>query len=241
MKTYTCIIPVRHASTRFPGKPKALILGKEMLCHVYENAQKANRVHNVIVAAYDDPIVEFCKEKGYNYIHVDQKVKNGSEAVADVARTLDDEVVFEMQGDQPLVTPDIIDLFISQAETEMAENALIDIVHPFTEATDEHIENPDVVKAVKTVSDRLIFQTRLPVKSYTRTLGLYLWKNAALQKFLEIERSDLEKAEDTHPLRLYLNDFYVQGVPIDGKDWIEVDREHQIQQVEDFLRKKTEE
>jgi len=236
-KKYTCIIPSRFESSRFPGKPLAFICGKEMLSWVYEHACRASMVEDVIIAVYDDTLLDFCNEKGYKVYKVDERVRNGSEAVADCARRLDLEYVFEMQGDQPLVTPEIIDDFLIKASAIVGSDPQVDVVHPFTKATKEHIESPDVLKVVKTKNDRLIFQSRHPLMTGYRTLGLYLWKKTSLVSFLDAPVSDIEKAEDSHPIRLYIEDMFVQGVPLESDYWVEVDRPHQIGEVESLMKR----
>jgi len=236
---FTCIIPARFQSSRFPGKPLKEINGKAMIDYVYEHAVSAKHTGKVIIATDDETIFNHCKEKGFEVAMTGEEA-NGSERVAAVARELEDEFVFEMQGDQPLLTGDQVDDFLVRAKEQFeSENGdQIDIVHPFTDATEEQRDAKHVVKAVKTASNRLIFQTRLPIESGTRTLGLYLWRNKSLQKFASIAPSELEKKEDTHPLRLYLNDFYVQGIPIDGDDWVEIDLPEQIEIAEEIMKRK---
>lgn len=233
---FTCVIPVRYKSTRFLGKPLMSIHGKEMLLWVYENAKAASHVSDVIVAAYDEEIEKFCKNQELSVVRIDESCKNGSEAVADVARKLDEEWVFEMQGDQPLVTPDIIDDFLERSSSLVQGSEAIQVVIPFAPATEDHTNSPDVLKVVKTESNRLVFQTRQPIRTGWRTLGLYLWKRESNIRFSELPVSDIERLEDSHPIRLYINDFYVQGLPIDTSDWVEVDREHQIAEVERIMK-----
>lgn len=236
-KKITCIIPARYESGRFPGKPLAKIKGKAMIDWVYENAMKAEFTGDVILATDSEEIKKHCEEKGYK-VQMTKEHRNGSERVGEVAEGLDEEWVFEMQVDQPLLQPDQIDDFLKRAWDLVQKNPDIDVVHPFTEATKEQTDSPDVVNAVVSISDRLLFQTRLPIQTGIRTLGLYLWKNESLQRFSALEKAPIEIIEDTHPVRLYINDFWVQGLPFEGKDWIEVDREHQIKEVEDLMDKK---
>ena len=237
-KEWVCIIPARLASKRFPRKPLALINGIAMLVRVCNHAAKSHHVKRVVVAAYDQEIADFCGTNGIEAILVDPKCKNGSEAVADAARLIDDEWIFEMQGDQPLVTPDVIDSFLQRAMKLISTNANIDVVIPYASATDEQIQALEVLKVVKTASDRLIFQTRQPIRTGYRTLGLYVWKRDALMRFANLPVSDIEQAEDSHPIRLYVNDFYVQGLPIQSDNWVEVDREYQIHEVEQIVKEK---
>ena len=100
------------------------------------------------------------------------------------------------------------------------------------------MQSPDVLKVVVTAKEKLVFQSRHPLETGFRTLGLYLWKRESLLRFADLPVSKIEKIEDSHPIRLYVNDFNVQGLLLDKTDWVEVDREEHIAQVEELLKKK---
>lgn len=233
---FTCVIPARYKSSRFPGKPLTMILDKPMIIWVIEHATQARFVDEVIVATDDDKIEEVATKAGAKVVRTSQDCPNGSARVAEVATKLPDAWVFEMQGDQPLVTPDIIDDFLERAWETVRNNSDIDVVIPYAPTNKEHTNSLDVLKVVKTESDRLIFQTRQPIQTGWRTLGLYLWQKDSLERFASLPVSNIEKGEDSHPIRLYVNDFYVQGLLIDSSNWVEVDREHQIAEVEEIMR-----
>lgn len=235
---FVCIIPARYKSSRFEGKPLALIHESPMIVWVIKHAKKASKVLSAVVATDDENIYRTVTQDGYQAKLTSPDCDSGSARVAEVAKDMEDDWIFEMQGDQPLVTPDIIDDFLERAEKLILENPNIDVVIPYAPALEEHILSPDVLKVVKTGSDRLVFQTRHPIKTGWRTLGLYLWKNKALQRFTSLPVSDIEKAEDSHPIRLYINDFYVQGLLIDTSNWVEVDREYQIKEVERIMNER---
>lgn len=236
-KKLTCIIPAHYKSYRFPGKMLEKIHGKPMILWVAEHASKSLLISKVIVATDDERIFDIVKRAGYEVIKTPH-FSNGSARVAYVARNIKDSYIFEMQGDQPMVTPEVIDDFIERACELTNNNPEIDVVIPYASATKEHTESLDVLKVVKTESDRLMFQTRQPIQTGWRTLGLYLWKHTALLKFSELPVSDIERIEDSHPIRLYVNDFYVQGILINNTSWVEVDRPNQINEVELLMKKK---
>jgi 3-deoxy-manno-octulosonate cytidylyltransferase (CMP-KDO synthetase) len=233
----TCIIPVRFGSSRFPGKPLAEINGKAMLTHVWDNANKAEMLDEVIVAAYDQETEDFCKKEGMRCIRTSPSVKNGGEAVADVAKSIDAPYIFELQGDQPLVGPDVIDNFLKKGREHIIKNPSIDIVQPFAEADEEETNSVDVVKVAISKSHKMLLISREPIKSGYRTLGLYIWRKPTLLDFPKMLVTEYEKAETCHLLRFFLNDLYVQGILLDGKDWVEVDQPEHIKQVEALLSK----
>ncbi|NQV93129.1 NTP transferase domain-containing protein [Candidatus Kaiserbacteria bacterium] len=237
MKKFTCIIPSRYKSTRFDGKSLAMIHGKPMILWVAEHANKSSSISRTVVATDDKRIFDAVNEAGYEVVETPD-CPNGSARVAHVAKNIDGEWVFEMQGDQPMVTPEVIDDFIERAWQMIEKNPDIDVVIPYAPATKEHTDSLDVLKVVKTENDRLVFQTRQPIQTGWRTLGLYLWKRTALLRFADLPVSDIERVEDSHPIRLYVNDFYVQGLLIEDTSWVEVDREHQIAEVEILMKEK---
>ena len=159
-KKFKCVIPARYQSTRFPGKALAKLNGQAMIDYVYQNARAARLVAEPVVATDDERILKHCEEKGFKVEMTDDH-RNGSERVGEIASHLDDEYVFEMQGDQPLLLPEQIDDFLSRAATLVAENPAIDVVHPYATATEEQVKSPNVVKAFKTNSGRLLFQLSL--------------------------------------------------------------------------------
>jgi 3-deoxy-manno-octulosonate cytidylyltransferase (CMP-KDO synthetase) len=238
MEKVVCIIPARYESSRFPGKPLANICGKSMLCRVFENAKKSKFISDVIIATDDDRIYKHCNERNINVVYTSKDCENGSVRVAEVAKKYNDDYIFEMQGDQPLVTSDIIDKFLIRSLDIVYNNPDIDVVIPYAEATEEQTNSPDVLKVVVTKKEKLVFQSRFPIKTGFRTLGLYLWNRNSLLKFASLPESEIEKEESSHPIRLYVNDFNVQGLLIDGSDWVEVDRKEHIKQVEDLLKNK---
>lgn len=233
---FICIIPARFKSSRFEGKPLALINGKPMIQWVIEHALSSKKIKRVLVATDDDLIFNTVKGIGYEAIMTSPDCLSGSDRVAEVATNIASDWIFEMQGDQPMVTAATIDYFIEQAIRQISTIMDVDVVIPYAPITQEDRMSPDVLKVVRTESERLVFQTRHPIDSGFRTLGLYLWKKESLLRFASLPRSDIEISEDSHPIRLYVNDFKVQGLLISDNKWIEVDRPEHILQVQDFLK-----
>lgn len=235
--SYTCVIPVRYNSTRFPGKPFISIDGKSMLERVVDNAQNAKLVSKVLVAANGEEIVDFCKRKNIPYVAVNESCRNGAEAVCDaVEKTETSDYIFELQGDQPLVSSEVIDTFLSKANQLIEKNSAIDIVQPYARLANSSVNDVDIVKVVVSNSGRFLSFTRLPIQSGFRTLGLYLWRKESLLSFPSLPVSDLEQSESCHLVRFVLNDLYVQGVQLDDSNWIEVDRPEHVELVEEVLR-----
>lgn len=235
---FTAVIPARYQSSRFPGKPLQVINGKSMISRVWHNANEAQMVDQAIVATDDERIYEHCKAEGCEVMYTSPECNDGSARVAEVAEKLDAPYIFELQGDQPLVTADLMDQYLKEAREAIVDNPEIDIVQPYATATEADINNETVVKVPISVSGRMLLISRQPIPCGYRTLGLYLWKRETLLKFPSMPISDYEKAETCHLLRFYLNDLYVQGVLLDDPDWIEVDLPEHISKVEEVMKKK---
>ncbi len=237
-KTFTTIIPARYDSSRFPGKPLAKIAGQSMISIVYQNAIEAKLTGEVVVATDDERIYDHCKDRGIEVVYTSKECENGSIRVAEVAETREDTHIFELQGDQPLVSSEIIDEFLTKASQKMEQNREIDIVQPYAPTTSDMIKDPDVLKVAISNRERFLVYTRLPMKTGYRTLGLYLWVRESLLAFMKMKETPLERFENTHLNRFLENDLFVQGVVLNGEDWIEVDREDHIPLVERVLEKR---
>lgn len=231
----TCVIPARWQSSRFPGKPLALIRGESLISRVYRNAANASGLKDVVVATDDERIFQHCEQNGMRVVYTSEECDSGSARVAEVAQTLESPYLFELQGDQPLVTAEVMDTFLSKCQGEFDRFPAIDVVIPFAECSERDLLSLDVLKVFMDRNQRLLFQTRQPIKTGYRTLGLFLWKRDCLQAFARLPACQIEIHEQSHPLRLYYEGFHVQGVVLPGSDWVEVDREDDIGRVEAIL------
>ena len=234
---FTCIIPARYKSSRFPGKPLVDIEGKSMISRVWHNANNADMIERAIVATDDERIYDHCKSEECEVVYTSSDCNDGSARVAEVAEGIDTPYIFELQGDQPLVDSRTIDYFLNHAREDLIKNPAIDIVQPFASATQGQVQSADVVKVAVSRSNKMLLITREAIQSEYRTLGLYLWKKATLLNFQNMKVTDYERAEKCHLLRFFLNDLYVQGVFMDGEDWVEVDREEDVLAVKKLIKK----
>src|SRR4051812_19509172 len=147
------VIPARYASTRFPAKPLAFIAGKPLIQRVVEQCQKAKSLQDVIVATDDERIAEvarkFCRVEMTRSDH-----PSGSDRIAEVAARVDCDAVVNIQGDEPLIDPAVIDLVagaLNQCEMSTAATAI---------RTVEELESPNVVKVVVSASGRALYFSR---------------------------------------------------------------------------------
>ncbi len=211
MRKSVGIIPARWSSTRFPGKPLHLIAGKPLLRHVWERCRRAEKLHALIVATDDMRIAEAAFEWGAEVAVTSPKHRSGTDRVAEVARHAKDfEFVVNIQGDEPLIDPRLIDDLVEKLQSDRK----IDIVtaaHPFQNPTEA--ESPHQNKIVLDRNNCALYFSRsvipYPAKPfgfrYLRHQGIYGFRRDALLQFVKWKPSPLERAESLEQLRALEN------------------------------------
>lgn len=236
------IIPARYASTRLPAKPLADICGKSMIRRVVEQTQHSELVTGVIVATDDRRIAEEVESFGGRAVMTPAEIQSGSDRIALAARSVTADIIVNVQGDEPLIDPQLIDETI---------RALIDhpdaVVSTAVKRTtsQQEIVNPNIVKAVLDKNDRALFFSRSPIpymrdakkdegwgKSgvYYKHFGIYVYRADFLQRFASLPPSPLEKAEKLEQLRILENGFTIQCV-VTQYDSLPVDTEEDLERV----------
>lgn len=211
------IIPARLSSSRFPGKLLKMVNGKSLIQMVYENAKKSKELSDVIIATEDDEIIEEANRIGARAIKTPNNFETGTDRIAWASKRLDQEydIIFNIQGDEPLLSSDLIDkLFIGFAISLCDVGTLVKRIDDETE-----LLNPNVVKVVRNIDGEALYFSRSPIPyfrdkpenhlekhRYWKHIGLYAYRTEALEKFTMLEPTDLEEAEKLEQLRLLLND-----------------------------------
>jgi 3-deoxy-manno-octulosonate cytidylyltransferase (CMP-KDO synthetase) len=152
------IIPSRYASSRFPGKPLIDVGGKTMIRRVYEQACKCRSLNEVIVATDDERIFQEVKTFGGNVVMTLPSHHNGTERCAEVAANLDADVIINVQGDEPFIQPEQIDLLASVFKHDLTGTQIATLVkeHPLN----EELQNPARVKVVLNKNNRALYFSR---------------------------------------------------------------------------------
>lgn len=221
--TCVAVIPARYASTRFPGKPLASDTGKYLVQHVYESVVKCRRVDRVIVATDDDRIAVAVRSFSGEVMMTRTDHGSGTDRIAEVAASLDladDDVVLNIQGDEPEITAVALDRLIEAVETEDASCRIATLAAPFSD--DGPCEgagsplDPNCVKVVMDDHHRALYFSRSPIPYPRDTLGkvdrpsrwllhlgVYAFRADALRQVTaETESvSALEQAESLEQLR----------------------------------------
>ena len=242
------IIPARHASTRFPGKPLALIAGKPLIQHVVERCQKSKTLSEVIVATDDTRIWEVAQ----NFCQVEMTAPehpSGSDRIAEVAQRCACDAVINIQGDEPLIDPEVIDVVASALEREEMSTAATRIKHP-----DEY-DNPNVVKVIVNAAGRALYFSRrtipylreaasrsvseqLAAFPFLKHLGIYGYRRETLLRLVEFPVSPLEQAERLEQLRALENGIQIAVMKV-AYDSIGVDVPADVELVERLLKGQT--
>ena len=206
-----CFIPARMGSSRFPGKPLFKIKGKSLIQWVFESSIQA-KVDEVYITTHDNEIIEFCKEKNYPYIKTSHKHERCLDRVYEAYKHLnnrkDNDLIICMQGDEPLVTPSMINRII-----EFHSNKVCDITVTGLHITEKEFNDPNVVKIAYDDNFKTIFTSRSPVpyskngcSEAIRIFGLFALSPNGLKKFFELPPSRLEIIESCDTNRILGSD-----------------------------------
>jgi 3-deoxy-manno-octulosonate cytidylyltransferase (CMP-KDO synthetase) len=229
------IIPARYASTRFPGKALESIDGRPMIEHVYRRAEASKSIAKVIVATDDLRIATTVTGFGGN-VRLTRAHETGTDRLAEVAASLDYDVIVNVQGDEPLIDP----------------RAITEAVRPFSDPTIQmttlyrrihnpaELSNPNVVKVVLDRGGFALYFSRAPIP-YTRDprggwpplykhIGLYAYRRSVLLVLASLEPTPLERAESLEQLRALEHGIRIKAVET-AYDSIGVDTPEDLQQV----------
>lgn len=239
------IIPARFASTRFPGKPLADILGKPMFWHVYHQARKCPDFHQVIVATDNDDIFNAAKRLDIPVVMTRSDHASGTDRVLEAAQQISvpsDEIVVNIQGDEPLLEPEMFTLLIKPFSDPNVRVTTLASEIDFTDA-----KNPDRVKVIFSKDSNALLFSRALIpfprnhdekhKWYVH-IGLYAFRMNTLETFVSLGPSQLETIEQLEQLRLLENNIPIQVVTT-HYNGIGVDRPEDLDKVREILSKKT--
>lgn len=239
-------IPARYGSTRFPGKPLANICGKPMIQHAYECAHQCREVEEVYAATDDERIAACVREFGGLAIMTSPDHPSGTDRIAEAAQKAgltDDDIVVNIQGDQPLFPPRILEDLIRPLKEDPA---IPMSTLKWRMVRQEDIHNPNHVKVVTTESGFALYFSRHPIPFcrdsdtlpiHFKHLGVYAYRAAFLKTFTRLPMGVLERAEKLEQLRALEYGYPIKVVPSE-QDSIEVDMPQDIQVVEALLQKK---
>ncbi len=211
------VIPARYGSTRFPGKALALIKDKPMIQWVYERAQRSRLVNRVVVATDDERILQAVSAFGGEAVMTSPEHPTGTDRIAEVAEKLDCDIVVNVQGDEPLIHPEMIDQAISplRDDASIPMSTLCKKIDNREEAFD-----PNVVKVVFDGKGFALYFSRAPIpwdrdhwsgknpftepalaRPMYKHIGLYVYRRDFLLRYAKMPQTPLEASEKLEQLR----------------------------------------
>ena len=206
------IIPARWSSTRFPGKPLHLIAGKALLRRVWERCEKAKNLDSVIIATDDMRIAEAAFDWGAEVALTSASHCSGTDRIAEVARNAHFPFIINIQGDEPLVDPRLIDKIVEKLRSDRTIR-IVTAAHPFDHS--EHALSPHQVKVVVDLAGNALYFSRAPIplpseqkkgrSLFLRHQGIYGFRRNDLLQFVQWKPSPLERAESLEQLRALEN------------------------------------
>lgn len=225
MTRFVVVIPARFASTRLPGKALREICGKPMLQHVYERGRES-AASEVVIATDDNRIADAADAFGATVCMTGDQHRSGTERIAEVADLQDwpdDQIVVNLQGDEPSMPAALINQCASLLEDATADIATL--ASPLL--SDDDLDNPNVVKVIRNTHDHAIYFSRAAIpfarETQSRQIatasalhhhGIYAYRCGVLRRFVAAEPSDLETCEQLEQLRaLSLGMTIAVGVP----------------------------
>ena len=232
------VIPARLASTRLPRKMLRDVLGKPLIGVVYEAVRSSSLLADVIIATDSDEIMTICRQHGWKARLTSSEHRSGTERVHEISNTESAEIYLNVQGDEPLVRAEQIASLLQVMENPAAQVGTL-----MTPAADQDIPNPNAVKVVSDLNGRALYFSRATIPfdrdncnpQYFKHLGLYAYRKPALDKFVTLSESFLEKSERLEQLR-----FLENGIPIyvgeTQYDSVGVDTEEDLRRVIEILK-----
>ena len=213
------VIPARYASSRLPGKPLLIIKGKPMFYWVYLSAVRTHLFDKIIVATDDRRIIDSCIELGVDFEMTSAEHLTGTDRVAEVAKKYDCEIIVNIQGDEPLLEPSVI----NAAVENLISDDSIDVINLMTKINNPvDLTNSTIPKVIFNDFNIGIYLSRSPVPypkglvtyDYFKQVCVYAFRRESLIKFSELERSRNEIIEDIEILRLIENGIKVKFIEV---------------------------
>lgn len=239
------IIPARFESSRLPGKILADIGGKSMLSRVYNKACESNIFDQVIVATDHSSIIEHCNQLKMNAVLTSDTHVSGTDRIAEVAETVDADIIINIQGDEPFIETHCI-----QKLVDLMQNESVEIGTLYKRIKDEDaIFDYNVVKLVKDNSNKILYFSRQAIPSvrdapyrewftketYYQHLGLYGFRKNTLLKLVNLDSGNLELSEKLEQLRWLENGFSIYGHEVDSHSF-GIDTEEDLMKARAFYK-----
>lgn len=235
------IIPARMGSSRFPGKPLTSILGKSMIEHVYRRVSMCTQLDATIIATCDDEIRQAAEAFGAPVIMTSDIHERASDRVAEAAAKLDADVIVMVQGDEPMIRPEMVDAAIAPFKADDTMGC-VNLTRRLE--SKEEYENPDTIKVVTDINSNAMYMTRAPIPTLSSTgladtivlkqVCVIVFSRSELKLYTELAPTPLEQFESVDMLRLMEHGRTVHMVPTSW-DTAAIDRPEDVARVEKLM------
>ena len=258
--SFTVVIPARHASTRLPGKMLLNLAGKPMIAHVYERAVESG-AERVIIATDHQEIVDAANKFNAEVELTSSSHQSGTERIAEVVQKRgfdDDTIIVNVQGDEPLIEPDIIRSVADNLATQH-KASIATVATPITASEDFH--NPNVVKVVMDNDNYALYFSRAPIPwprdsyqnieidalkkqdvsqlgiTFYRHIGIYAYKAEFIKTYVSLPQSPLEKIEALEQLRALSNGHKISVSITEKSSGFGIDTQEDFDRVKEIIER----
>lgn len=246
MMKFICIIPARFGSTRFPGKPLARIAGSPMIEWVYRRAAQVKLFDKVIVATDDPRILQTVQDFGGQAELTPAELPSGTDRVAYLARKTKADVYINLQGDEPLIAPQLLtDVCTPYADQAVLMTTAVSKINSVKELTDPNLVRVALDKAgnalyfsravIPYLRDETDFKKWFKQHIFYRHIGIYTYRRDFLLQLADLPQGILEQAERLEQLRVLENGFKIRTV-LTAYNPLCVDTPEDLLQVENFIK-----
>lgn len=235
------IIPARMGSSRFPGKPLTPILDKPMIEHVYKRVALCEQLDATIIATCDEEIRTAAEGFGASVIMTSDTHERASDRVAEAAREIDADIIVMVQGDEPLIYPDMIDAAIAPFRGD--NNVGCVNLSRRLDNLDDYM-NPDTIKVVTDTRNNAMYMSRAPIPTLTKAglvdtivlkqVCIIVFTRSELDLYTRLSPTPLEQYESIDMLRLMEHGRAVHMVPT-ARDTMAIDRPEDVSRIEKLL------
>ena len=241
MKTVV-VIPARLESSRLPNKVLLDVNGKSLIQRVWERVKSAKKIDEIYIATDNQKIVKVVNSFGGNAILTSTKHQSGTDRIAEAVENIDTDLVINVQGDEPLIDPNLIDSFVELFKNDY-EVYFASAMHRI--GTLEDLDNPNVVKVISDLKNNAIYfsRSRIPfsrdgeisVENYFQHIGIYAYKKDFLLRYSQLPQTYFEKIEKLEQLRAIENGFKIRMVETDYRS-VGVDTLEDLERVRGLIK-----
>jgi 3-deoxy-manno-octulosonate cytidylyltransferase (CMP-KDO synthetase) len=216
------VIPARLESSRLPNKVLLDVCGKSLIQRVYEQVKKSRNISDIFIATDSDEVLKMVNSFGGKAILTSSKHESGTDRIAEAVKYLDIDLIINVQGDEPLINPDLIDQFVELFKGNY-EVYFASAMHRI--ATLEDLRNPNIVKVITDIKSDAIYFSRSQIpfnregrevpEEHFQHIGVYAYKKPFLEKYSSLSQTFLEQSEKLEQLRAIENGFKIRMIETD--------------------------